>query len=1018
MPSATPNGHIAAGQANSTDRQPSATNIPAVAYLLIGLFGVLLTSYPARNLDLWGYLAQGRELLQGMGLTSKSWLYDLATYLVYSIGGGWGLAAAKALTFGLVSIGMFRLGIVRNWRISLAVTGLAVLAMSNRLLLQPQSASVVCLFLLLWLIHRWEAIRTDRIWPSWHLVVLMFVWANVDQWFILGLAVTALSCLGQILDRRRDQPIGPSLIRGTIAIAILAAACCISPIPIEGFRIPDDLRSAFSASKSIDVGPTIHSPFHSSYLDLFRDNSSALAYFPLLVISGLSFLFNRSACSWRWLLPWILLAAISAIEARTIPFFAVLAGPATALNLQHVFDFRMNSQPQRWIRIAGWFAGGLVAATFLVSAWIGLLQGPPYEPRRWAVEMPSALSDGAEFLRRTHAANVWPSGSRTLHVSPDTYGAFAWLIPEDGHIQNESIIAHLLSPDRQDDARRSMRELKINRIVVWAGDAGIASRAMLDRLLADPDEWRLLSLKGGLVVFGWADPALPDASRGLQPWELNAERLAYQPDESQFAPAAGLPKPRRWWDAFWKHADPTRPAGRDEATVHLRRAEARRSAVPFRNLIDWEAGHIAGMAGAAGSWNGLAGITDLAFRLTLFRPPLPGDASAKLPPQTEMVFAYQQRFAADRGAIPIGDVYAAVRAARRAVADNPADAQSHYTLARAYTALANHTSESRWSGRDGIPQIRRVRQVQASTALNRVLALNPRMASAHRDLANLYRTIGCLDLAVDHFSAYMALAPEWGGPPKSGTMADDAAAEWNRWKKQLEERTATYERESTRMSISDRALLAVQLELGGLARSILLKSDVSAFGAQGVELELDLLLRTGRPQDVLEITTQEVGGSLGDQKYHWTLAQAYLAVGNYELADRELNEMVEQKGSLRPATVREQIAAVVGKSVLDTQPSMSEWYNVIWLALSRSDLQAQVTDMTRLLAQQANMTTLRAIMAIEAGQIPLARQQLQAALSYSPYRWGSGQLEFNGRSISRECLRLLDQAAEPKSSAP
>jgi tetratricopeptide (TPR) repeat protein len=1011
-----PSGQITAGTTPTTNERTSEPRIPPVAMLLIGLFGVLLTSFPARNLDIWRHLAQGRDLLSGSGLPSTTWLYDIATYLVSTVFSESGLVAGKSLLFGFVSVVLFALGTVKNWKISLAVTGLAVLAMSNRFLLQPQSVSVAGLVILLWLIHGRQALRPNRYWPGWPLIALFLIWANVDQWFILGLAVTALSYLGQSLDDRRENPIRIALLRGAVSIAILAVVCCISVSNFDGFRIPAELRAAIVSTKSIDIGPAIHSPFHPTYLAIFSDNSSALAYFPLLAISALSFLLTRKASSWSWFLPWVLLAVVSALEARTIPFFAVVAGPATARNIQTVFAFRSDSPSRKWTRVLGWFAGGVGATVFLVSAWIGLLQGPPYEPRRWSVEMPSALTEGANYLRSAHATGLWPPETKTLHVSADTFGAFAWLIPEDGRIQNDSLITQLLAADRQEEARTALRAFKVNRLVVWAGDPSIASRAMLDRMLADPEEWRLLTLSGGLVVFGWADPASPDAVLLYQSRELNVERLAYQPEAAHTAPATGLPTPRRWWDVFRLPAYPTRPAGRDEAAVLLRRAESLRSAVPYRNLIDWEAGQIVGLAGAAASWFGPAGVSDFAVRLTLFRPPLPTDPTVKSLPQTDMVFAFQQRFAADRGAIPIGDVYAAVRASRRAVAENPTDPQSHYMLARAYSTLANHTSESRWSGRDGIPQIRRVRQVQASAALNQVLTLNPRFATAHRELANLYRTIGCLDLAVEEMSAYLAIAPEWGGPPKSGAAAEEATAEWNRWKKQLEERTGTYERESARMSISDRALLAVQLELGGLARSILLKSDVSAFGAQGVELELDLLLRTGRPQEVLDITTPEVGGSLGDQKYHWTLAQAYLAIGNYELADQELNAMVEQNGTLRPSTVREQIAAVVGKSVLDTQPSSVEWYNVLWLALSRSDLQAQVSEMTRLLGLQANMITLRAIMALEAGNIPHARQQLNAALTYSPYRWGNGQLEFTGRPIVRDCLRLLDQGADTTSS--
>lgn len=996
----------------------SVYRIPVVIKLLIGLFAILLSSFPARNLDLWSHLAMGRDLLHAAGEYSPTFLYDCATYSVYSVFGGVGLAAAKSLIFGAVAVVLLALGTLRSWRISLPVTGLAVLAMSNRLLLQPQTASVVALVILLWLIHRRQALRTDRVWPTWPLIILFLVWANVDHWFILGFVVAALTFLGQILDDRPRNRMGPSLIRWAMTMGILLAVCCISVINLDGFRIPSELHAAFSIAKSSDAGPTIHSPFHPTYRTIFSDNSSALAYFPLVAFSLLSFLLNRKEWSWSWLLPWALLAVISALEARTIPFFAVLAGPVTARNIQDFFAGRSLSPSRKWTRVVEGFVGGIVAMAFLSSAWVGLLQGPPYEPRRWAVELPPAFTKGAHYLRQARAGGVWPPETRTLYVSSDTAGVFAWILPEDRRLQDDTIVSRLLDPKQQDEARAALRENRVNRLVVWAGDSSMAAQAMLDRLLFDPDEWRLLSLSGGLGVFGWADPASPSSSRLYRGWEVDVNRLAFQPTESELAPAAGLPKQRRWWDAFWLRAYPTRPAGRDEATLLLRHAEAQRSAAPYRNLMAWEAGQITGLAGASGSWLGPAGLADAAVRLTLFQPPLPSAAADKLMPQTEMVFVLQQHFAAERGAIPIADVLAAVRATRRAVAENPSDPNSHFTLAQAYTALASQTAESGWSGRDGIPQIRRVRQVQVSAALNHALALNPRLAPAHRDLASLYRTIGCLDLAVEHMKAFQAIAFQWGGSPKAGPVAEDLNAELNQWVKQLEDRTRTYQRDSVNMSVSDRALLAVRLELGGLARTILLKSDVSAFGAQGVELELDLLLRTGRPREVLDMTTPEVGGSLGTQKYHWTLAQAHLAVGNYEEADRELNEMIGMGGTLiRPEAVREQMTGVIGKSVLDVQPSVAEWYNVLWRALSRADLHAQVSEMSRTLGQQSNMVTLRAIMAVEAGNIALAREQFRQALTYSPSHWGDGQLEFSGRRVVWDGLRLLD-SAPPRSHFP
>ena len=46
-----------------------------------------------------------------------------------------------------------------------------------------------------------------------------------------------------------------------------------------------------------------------------------------------------------------------------------------------------------------------------------------------------------------------------------------------------------------------LRALGVNRVVIHAADAG--SDEVLKRLLADPGEWPILHLNGGLVVFGW-----------------------------------------------------------------------------------------------------------------------------------------------------------------------------------------------------------------------------------------------------------------------------------------------------------------------------------------------------------------------------------------------------------------------------------------------------------------------------------------------------------------------------------
>ncbi len=990
-------------------RQPERTWLPVVVALLLATFAVLLTSFPVRNLDFWRHMNSGRDLFQPEGGIRPTWLFDLSVYGISRAVGLSGLAAIKSLLCGVLAILLFRLSSVGGWRIALATTGLAVLAVSSRMLLQPQAVSVLLLGIAVWVVYR----RTPPAgyWPGWPLFLLFAFWANVDRWFVLGLVVVAAARLGQLLDTRGGSAFGPRFVRWVVSTAVLVAAGCLSPSHVGGLTVPAELRAAFLALNKPPEAFVVHSPFSTAYFEQFATTSTAMAYYPLLALSGLSFLLNRRGWNWGWALPWAVLAVVSGLEARTVPFFAVLAGPIAAWNLQPFFARRASPPPRWWVRFVTVGLSVLVAVAFLVAAWPGWLQTPPYEPRRWAIELPAALERGANLLRQTHVARLWPEGTHTLHVSPDTLEVFGWLCPEDSRRRDDEVFAVLTDPTQQDKVHQMLRDRRVNRVVIWVADNSRLAQMALNRLLANPEEWRVLHVWGGLAVFAWVDPVATSSDR-YAAWEVDFDRLGFRPTDEEAPLANGPPTPPEFWEAFWRPAFPPAPPGRFEAELLLRRAEAARPAVPYQNIRDWEFGQLAGLIGAAGggTWPGFG--LDATIRLSMIQPPSPTGPSATPLPLGELATLLQQQLAAARGAMPLAEVYAAVRAARRGVAENPTDAKAHLTLAQAYLNLMENTSEKRWSDRDGVNQVRRVREVQAIAALNNAIRYNRRLAPAHLALAQLYRRNGCLDLAAEHLQEFRSLPPHLGGPPE-GELTRNLDTELNALKKEVASRKEMYDQQAGRASVADRALTAVQLQLGGLGRDILLNSDVSAFGAQGVELEVDLLLRTGRPRDVLTWTTPEVGGSLGDQKYYWTLAQAHLAVGDYESADRELTAMIDaEEGPRTPTAVGDEVAAVVGKSVLDGFPSGGQLNQHSWQTLSLADLQNRVSEIARTLILRANMSTLRGLVALEAGNTTRAREAFTEALVHTPnHRGGGGQVDFGGRRLAVAGLEKLSPPA-------
>src|SRR5262249_51411464 len=141
-------------------------------------------------------------------------------------------------------------------------------------------------------------------------------------------------------------------------------------------------------------------------------------------------------------------------------------------------------------------------------------------------------------------------------------------------------------------------------------------------------------------------------------------------------------------------------------------------------------------------------------------------------PLTLFTFDGQRLFLLARDDAPPGALYAAVRAARRAVAAAPDDASAHLLLGQCYLRLLTATRERAWAGR--LPWLGRPRQSQASAALNRAVALSPRLPRAHLELGRLYQRLGYTDLALEHLRAYR----EAGGRDgvTDAELADLAAA--------------------------------------------------------------------------------------------------------------------------------------------------------------------------------------------------------------------------------------------------
>jgi tetratricopeptide (TPR) repeat protein len=1000
----------------------------AAAGLFIFLFAFLLASFPARNPDLWGHLASGRDLAHGRvpaisasraadGRADSTWVFDLACYAIFSAAGPIGLVVAKAALAGALAIVLLQLSRSGpGWLIPAFCTGLAVLTLGSRLLLQPATASYLFLGLALWLLRP----GTGR--PSVALLVgLMAVWANTDRWFVVGLGVIGLVLVGRAIDQPAGRRTG-TLGRAVVLLALLAAAGLLNPAHVWAYTLP------WAAGPGAG-GLGMTSPFRRAYVDAMAESPAGLAYLPLAGLGLFSFTLARP---WRFerALPWAALAALSAWQVRFAPLFAVVGGPVLAWNLQDYFARRAAAGDivGRRARFAIGALAAVFALAFLASAWVGWLQGPPFGPRRWAVETPPGLERGAETVCRWQADGRLGPEARALHLSADSVGAFAWFCPNHRAVRDPDLAAGIFGePGGRTDWPARLRDAGITYLVVYDTDRRRLT-SELDRLLSDPDQWPPLHLTGGVAVFGWRDPARPSGDDPFRSLRWDADRLAVWPAPEDRTPPARPgrePDPRRWWEAFWKPA-PAATGDRDEAAVYLLLAEAERRTAVDRNWGAWQATQAAGLVAAAPGGYGPGGLLDLRTRLELGQPEMT-ETGGFAHPLGHLFQECGSAFRDARGDTSAAPLYLAVRAGRRAVAANPLDAQAHALLGEAYLRLIKQTREAAW-GKE-LSELVQLRRTQAAAELNQAVTLSPGLGSAHEHLAALYVELGIIDLALKHQREYVAAVRRAGRP--AGSDIDQyrvalATAEerLGRLSDLVREREESYDRQAGDLRVYDRALLATELGLGGKARDILLGSDISAFGDDGMTLELQLLARTGRVKEVRDWTAEEHQEVLGSF-YLWLRAQAFAAGGDYVMA-RELCGQLAAAG-LDPsipnppgAGPREVVTARVGMAILDGQYGPpGNRAGPIWEAFRQVDFRTSVRQLVTALRREADSLTLRGLLALEEGDTAAAAADFRRALRV----WTAPEadpdaprIDFNGRLAARQALDWIESV--PPGPAP
>jgi hypothetical protein len=1060
-PVATPTVPIAA------EKPPAGLErIDIVLTALLLIFTFLISSFAATNSDVWMHLASGRRIAQGewtIGVdpfaftteatTSRpavpwvqhSWLYDLLFYLLYNLVGGAGLVALKALAVTALTWCLLQIPGGKQVRfMSVIYVGLAVLTISPQLLFRPMIVSLLLFGITLLICYRAGALGGVPANPRllWRLPLLFMLWANLDAWFIMGPLVLALLWAGAGLGALLGVPATfPAKTTGAV-LGVGLLACVVNPHHVRVFQLPPELAYPLASVVPLpdfvgaggrtllhlrQVDPDSF-PFPSPLSPRYWPNPTTrwanVAGLALLALSLISFVANASVTKkpgapgmhpGRFLL-WAVLAFLGLLQVRLVPWFALVAAPVTLLNVVDWKTWLTNIQVPNWRpALLGRALALLLFFVLLILAWPGMLHGGFHDStRRVAWAMPVDPSHHGAALRLAEL-NKDGQGLRVFNLSPDLAHYCAWSAPG---VKCFFDTRWSLFPDEAARVPRARKGLATDVAEAWQKtfvehkvDYLALSNFVPNRdsefvmqLWADETHWSHKYGDGRTIIFAWSGPdkKFSDEFRAL----IGHEAFGEVP-EARRAPGVSPAWPQEEPPLLSQYLDGPKPLplAAHEAGLWMRYHQLR-----------------------GVSWQNPFLVTSRTAQL--LEPAGLGSVSITLPssllamnyfPSKKVYFGQYPNgnlFLKARDFGPPGAPLLMVRAARRAVAENPEHPRVYRTLWEAYKVLkdrqedfwTNYQSRTRAEAR--IDSRRLIRQIQIMTAVKTYLDLRPEDAEIHEVMARLFLQMEptpFLDLALQHLQEtarhFDQYRPDASDPKKleffklkkaeleKQVQSLDALVKKNRQEYELEAATKRG-LEKFGLALDQNRGLALE------AVEQLLKQKTDSLSpkeklVRSVSLTHFLLLM-GRANEL----TKELADA-GPELAQFQVFHA-AALGNYTALDRVLGDM-EKRSSQGRQDALPQIVAF--HAVFFPGPPQTLVDPMALVAGAYKYHNAVLTTIMQNLRPEAELRTVRGIMALEQGDTAAARQHLEGALQVA-----GPMLYFQDRALAVRYLELLREA--------
>lgn len=295
---------------------------------------------PPLDPDLWWHLEAGEVILEsgipdqdpGFSFTAgdnqwfmHEWLSDLLMYLIYAVGGVWGLAFFFSLVVTLTFALLYKASVGRPYLAGLVLV-LGYLAYHPFVNSRPQLFNTLFAALFIFLVEGVKNRQFDQKW-LWLIPPVMLVWANLHSGFLLGFAVLGVYIVGAGLQLVWPGREGRGLTwRGVGYLGgVTAVGGLLTLLNPRGFHLwlyPFETLTSDAMRLMIAEwgSPNFHNPIFIPFLIL-------------LFVTMVSMALSRRLPTWTdWL--FVLGTAFAGLQSvRHIPIFVVVVVPIIARQL-------------------------------------------------------------------------------------------------------------------------------------------------------------------------------------------------------------------------------------------------------------------------------------------------------------------------------------------------------------------------------------------------------------------------------------------------------------------------------------------------------------------------------------------------------------------------------------------------------------------------------------------------------------------------------------------------------------